>query len=80
MTIFPEDVGLSSVYGSSSDTMPEQGIETKIGNPPVTPAIIATLQVQEVVKIVTGVGIPIRNQILLVDARECAIDRIELGR
>ena len=80
MTIFPEDVGLSSLYESSSDTMPEQGIETKIGNPPATPAIIAALQVQEVVKIITGVGTPIRNQILLVDARECVIDRIELRR
>jgi len=80
MTIFPEGVGLSSLYGSSSDAVPEQGIETRIGNPPATVAMIAALQVQEVVKIVTGVGTPIRNQILLVDARECAIDRIELGR
>ena len=79
MTIFPEDVGLPSVYGSSN-AIPEQGIETKIGNPPATPAIIAALQVQEVVKIITGVGKPARNQILLVDARECAIDRIELSR
>ena len=80
MTIFPEDTGLSSLYGSSVNTIPEQGIETKIGNPPATPAIIAALQVQEVVKIITGVGTPIRNQILLVDAREFAIDRIELSR
>jgi len=80
MTIFPGDVGLSSLYGSFSDTAPEQGIETRIGNPPATAAMIAALQVQEVVKIITGVGTPIRNQILLVDARECAIDRIELGR
>jgi len=79
MTIFPEDVGLSSIYGSSN-AIPEQGIEIKIGNPPATPAIIAALQVQEVVKIITGVGKPARNQILLVDARECAIDRIELRR
>jgi len=80
MTIFPGDVGLSSLYGSFSDTAPEQGIETRIGNPPATAAMIAALQVQEVVKIITGAGTPIRNQILLVDARECAIDRIELGR
>ncbi|HUW46501.1 MAG TPA: HesA/MoeB/ThiF family protein [Dehalococcoidia bacterium] len=79
MTIFPEDEGLSSIYGSSN-AIPEQGIEIKIGNPPATPAIIAALQVQEVVKIITGVGKPARNQILLVDARECAIDRIELRR
>jgi molybdopterin/thiamine biosynthesis adenylyltransferase len=79
MTIFPEDVGLSSLYGSSSRTLPEQGMETKIGNPPATVAMIAALQVQEVVKIITGVGTPVRNQIILVDARECAIDRIQLG-
>ena len=76
MTIFPEDVGLSSVYGSSNATL-DQGIETKIGNPPATPAIIAALEVQEVVKIITGVGTPIRNQILLVNAKTGAIDRIE---
>jgi molybdopterin/thiamine biosynthesis adenylyltransferase len=80
MTIFPGDVGLSSLYGSFSDTVPEQGIETRIGNPPATVVMIAALQVQEVVKIIAGVGTPIRNQILLVDAREFAIDRIELGR
>jgi molybdopterin/thiamine biosynthesis adenylyltransferase len=80
MTIFPGDVGLSSLYGSSSNTVPEQGIETRIGNPPATVAMIAALQVQEVVKIITGVGAPIRNQILFVDAREFVIDRIELGR
>jgi molybdopterin/thiamine biosynthesis adenylyltransferase len=80
MTIFPEGVGLSSLYGSSSDTMPEQAIETTIGNPPATVAIIAALQVQEVVKIIAGVGAPIRNQVLLVDAREFAIDKIELGK
>jgi len=80
MTVFPGDVGLSSLYGSCSDTLAEQGIETRIGNPPATVALIAALQVQEVVKIITGVGTPTRNRVLLVDVRECAIDRIELGR
>jgi len=80
MTVFPEDPGLSSLYGSSSDVMPERGIETRIGNPPATVALIAALQVQEVVKIIAGVGTPIRNQILMVDGRECAVDRIELRR
>jgi len=80
MTIFPEDVGLSSIYGSSFNTMPEQGIETKIGNPSATPAMIAALQVQEVVKIITGVGTLARHELLLVDTMECTIDRIELRR
>ncbi len=80
MTIFPQDVGLSSLYDSSSDTTPEQGIETTIGNPPATAAMIAALEVQEIIKIITGVGISVRNQILLVDAKEFVIDRIELSR
>ena len=80
MTIFPEDLGLSSLYGSFSDVMPERGIETTTGNPPATVALISALQVQEVVKIIAGVGTPIRNQILMIDARECAIDRIELRK
>lgn len=78
MTIFPEDVGLSSLYGSASNTVPEQGIETRTGNPPATVAMIAALQVQEVVKIVTGVGIPIRNRVLLVDINGCIVDKIGL--
>jgi molybdopterin/thiamine biosynthesis adenylyltransferase len=80
MTIFPEDVGLSALYGPSSDVMTEHGIETRMGNPPATVALIAALQVQEAVKIIAGVGTPIRNQVLLIDARDCAIDRIELRR
>lgn len=80
MTVFPEDLGLSSLYGSSADVMPERGIETRTGNPAATVALIAALQVQEVVKIIAGVGTPIRNQVLMIDVRECAIDRIELGK
>lgn len=80
MTISPEDVGLSAIYGSAYDTMPEQGIEIEIGIPAATPAMVAALQVQEVVKIITGVGEPARHRILMVDARESTIDRIELIR
>jgi molybdopterin-synthase adenylyltransferase len=80
MTVFPGDVGLSSLYGAPSDAAPEQGIETRIGNPPATVAMVAALQVQEVVKVITGVGTPVRNQIVLVDIRECVVDSIELGR
>ena len=80
MTIFPEDAGLSLLFESSSNTMSEQGIETKIGNPSATPAMIAAMQVQEVVKIITGIGTPVRNRVLLVDASEFAIDGIELRR
>ena len=79
MTVFPQDQGLSSIYGPP-DGAPGQGIEAAIGTPAVTPAIIAALQVQEVIKIITGVGTPIRNRILMIDASQGAIDAVEMGR
>lgn len=78
-TIFPEDVGLCCIYGSC-DTFPEQGIEVKIGNPSATPAIIAAWQVQEIVKIITGIGKPIRNRLLVLDMMEGVADSIDLSR
>jgi molybdopterin/thiamine biosynthesis adenylyltransferase len=79
MTIFPEDAGLRCIYGSSG-RFPEQGIEVKIGNPSATPAIIAAWQVQEIVKIITGIGKPLRNTLLLLDMMEGTADRIDLSR
>jgi molybdopterin/thiamine biosynthesis adenylyltransferase len=79
MTVFPEDAGLSRIYGRS-ENLPEQGIEVKISNPSATPAMIAALQVQEIVKIITGVGKPLRNYLFILDAMEGIADKIELKR
>ena len=79
MTIYPEDAGLSCIYGSS-DTLPEQGIEVKFGNPSTTPAIIAAWQVQETIKIITGIGKPIRNRLLIVDTIAGTVEKIDLNR
>ena len=79
MTIFPEDVGLSSVYGPS-DSLPERGVEVKTGTPSATPAMIAAWQVQEVIKVITGIGKPLRDRLLILDAGEGVVDTIELGR
>jgi len=79
MTIFPGDVGLSSIYGPS-DSLPERGVEVRIGTPSATPAMIAAWQVQEVIKVITGIGKPLRNRLLILDAGEGVVDTIELGR
>jgi len=79
MTIFPKDRGLSSIYGPPHN-LPERGIEVETGNPCATPAMIAAWQVQEVIKIITGIGKPLRNHLLVLDAREGAADKIELSR
>ncbi len=78
MTIFPEDGGLSAIYGPPG-AHPERGIEVEVGNPSATPTMIATWQVQEVVKIITGTGTPLRNRLLLLDAREGSAEEIEIG-
>jgi len=62
MTIFPGDPGLRTIYASGDD----RGAETVVGNPPTTPALVASLQVNEAVKILCG-GEPLRHGFLLVD-------------
>jgi molybdopterin-synthase adenylyltransferase len=78
-TIFPKDAGLRCIYGAGSG-FPEQGIEIKIGNPSATPSIIAAWQVQEIVKIITGIGKPLRNSLLLLDMMDGSAERIELTK
>jgi molybdopterin/thiamine biosynthesis adenylyltransferase len=78
-TIFPGDAGLRSIYGSAG-RFQEQGIEAKIGNPSATPSIIAAWQVQEIVKIITGIGKPLRNSLLLLDMMEDNTERIEFTK
>lgn len=62
MTIFPGDPGLHAIYTSGDD----RGVETVLGNPPTTPALVASLQVNEAIKVICG-GEPLRNGFLLVD-------------
>jgi molybdopterin/thiamine biosynthesis adenylyltransferase len=78
-TIFPEDAGLHCIYGSAN-RFREQGIEVTIGNPSATPAVVAAWQVQEIVKIITGIGKPLRNCLLMLDMMEGTVDRIEFNK
>jgi molybdopterin/thiamine biosynthesis adenylyltransferase len=79
MTIYPDDVGLRCVYGPQGRSM-ERGIEVKIGNPSATPAVVAAWQVQEIVKIITGIGKPLRNALLALDMMEGTADKIEFTK
>ena len=68
MTVFPPDPGIEALYGkpdqqSASDPAPE----AMMGVPGVTPALMATLQVMEIIKILLGRGRVLRNRMLYVD-------------
>ena len=76
-TIFPEDMGFKAFYGESPN-LPEKGIEVELGNLPGIVSAVASLQVQEAVKIITGLGRPLRNRLLFLDSLNGAAELISL--
>jgi molybdopterin-synthase adenylyltransferase len=76
-TIYPEDVGFRSFYGDPQNA-PEKGIEVELGNLAGIVSAIASLQVQEAIKVLTGLGHPLRNRLLFIDSLNGAAEIISL--
>ena len=76
-TIFPQDKGLELIYGSDKD-LPEHGSEAELGAPTITPALIASLEAQEVVKILLKRGKLFRNRLLYLDIEDGTIEILNL--
>lgn len=74
---FPGDPGLELLYGPEENA-PERGIEVRVGNPAPTPALVAACQAQEVIKLLTGVGAPLRRRLLLFDGLAPYVAMVEL--
>jgi molybdopterin-synthase adenylyltransferase len=55
-----------------------KGIEVELGNPAFTPAVIASLQVAEVVKVLLGEGTPLTGRMLFIDLLTMKIDEVWL--
>ncbi|MFN3556877.1 MAG: HesA/MoeB/ThiF family protein [Bacteroidales bacterium] len=62
-TLMPGDSMLESIFQGGN----ERGIETELGNPAFTPALVASIQVAEVVKILTGKGELLRKRMLMIN-------------
>ena len=75
--IYPEDIGFQAIYGNAQ-TAPEKGIEIELGNLAGIVSAVASLQVQEAVKILTGIGRPLRNRLLFLDSLNGAAEMIFL--
>ena len=76
MTIFPGDAGLTLLYGEPNDERPrEKSPEALLGVPAVTPSLVATLQVMEVVKVLLDRGRPFRNTMVHVDLETGEMNR-----
>jgi molybdopterin/thiamine biosynthesis adenylyltransferase len=78
MTILPGDKGLNAIYGLSA-AKNACGIEALTGNPAATPAVIAAWEVQEAIKIITGIGNPIRNRLIFLDFLDNTFDEVSLS-
>jgi len=63
-TQFPGDPTLKTIYQTWESG---EGVEQHLGNPSFTPALVASLEVAEVCKILLGQGTPLRGRQLMID-------------
>lgn len=74
-TIFPGDKTLSRLYPDGA----KQGIESELGNPSFTPALVASVQVSETVKVLINRGSLLRHKLLMINLLDQQYEIIELG-
>lgn len=73
--IFPEDDTIKRIYGNIRG----KGAEKKVGNPAFTPALVASLEVAETIKVLLEKEDILRNKILLIDTLLQDYEVIEIG-
>lgn len=74
-TILPGDRTLDKIYGQGISS----GLEKELGNPAFTPALVSSIQVSEVVKILINKGELLRNKLLFIDLLNHEYDVIEFN-
>jgi molybdopterin-synthase adenylyltransferase len=72
-TQLPGDSTIQNIFRNGGAA---KGVETKLGNPSFTPALVASLQVAEVCKLVLGRGALLRNRILVIDLHDMEFHEI----
>ncbi len=76
-SVFPEDKGFKAIC-ADMHSQKSKGIEALVGTPSATPAVFAAWQAQEAIKIITGIGVPVRGRMLFLDFSAGHIDEIKL--
>jgi molybdopterin/thiamine biosynthesis adenylyltransferase len=75
-TIYPGDRTLDLLYAQG--TRKEKGIEKQLGNPSFTPALVASIEVSEAVKVLIGKGETLRKRVLYIDTLAQEYNVVEL--
>jgi molybdopterin/thiamine biosynthesis adenylyltransferase len=73
-TQFPGENTLRKIYSRNAQS---KGIEKGLGNPSFTPAVIASMEVAEVCKIITGHGMPLGKRNLHINLLDMEVDEIK---
>ena len=77
MTVFPEDIGLQQLYGDvKAEKNDPQRPEALLGVPTLTPAIVASFQAMEVVKIILNRGRLLRNRMVHFDLERGELNQL----
>ena len=74
MTVFPGDPGLKMLYGETAQKGDPRRPEAVLGVPAITPSVVASLQVMEVLKILMQRGNTLRNRLLHLDLESGQFD------
>lgn len=69
----PGDFILEKLYGDG-----EEGVEAEMGNPSFTPALAASIQVGEVIKLLLNKGNPLRGEVLYIDLENNSFSTLKL--
>jgi molybdopterin-synthase adenylyltransferase len=79
MTVFPDDAGMENIYDKNRGPIPpEKNPALKLGVPAVTPAIIASFQVMETIKILLDRKEQLRKTLLYLDAAKCESRKLQI--
>ncbi len=74
-SVFPGDGAVRRIYNHWKEG---KGAEQRLGNPSFTPAVVASLQVAEVSKILVGEGAPLRGRMLSIDLLHMEVVEVPL--
>jgi molybdopterin-synthase adenylyltransferase len=72
---FPGESTLQTIYGRCADGV---GVEKQLGNPSYTPAVVASLQVAEVCKILLGRGTPVTGAMLVINLLDMEFSKFKI--
>lgn len=78
--IYPDGKQLQAIYGEASKSGASRGVEVQLGNPAFTPAMLASWQVNEAVKLLAGLeGSFPPNKMLIIDMQSAESYRVDMS-